>query len=143
MSETEEMAGRLRAWLINELDDDSVQIINLSRTSVGYSRENWVFDAAWRTGNGTFIARRDPKGSVLETDRRIEAGVLARLEKSGLPTPRMRWVDVEGHRLGRPAIVMDCPAAGRHRLAGARLGDRASWRSGRGYRLGPEPAPRR
>jgi aminoglycoside phosphotransferase (APT) family kinase protein len=71
------------------------------------SRENWVFDASWRDGRGAFIARRDPKGSVLETDRRIEGGVLRCLATTGIQTPVMRWVDVDGHRLGRPSIVMD------------------------------------
>ena len=66
-----------------------------------------MFDASWASGGGAFIARRDPKGSVLETDRRIEGGVLRRLAETGLPTPRMRWIDVDGRRLGRPAIVMD------------------------------------
>ncbi len=107
MSEAEYIAGRLRAWFADELNDDTVQIANLRRTSVGYSRENWVFDATWRSDVGAFIARRDPKGSVLETDRRIEGGVLRCLAQTDLPTPRIRWIDVDGRRLGRPAIVMD------------------------------------
>jgi aminoglycoside phosphotransferase (APT) family kinase protein len=53
------------------------------------------------------IARRDPPGSVLNTDRRVETGVLRALVQTDVPTPRLRWADLDGARLGRPAIVMD------------------------------------
>lgn len=110
-NETSAIAQGLAVWLAGELGDPSLRIDNLRRTSVGYSRENWVFDAVW-TANGQtqqapFIARRDPKGSVLETDRESEFAVLRALEKSDIPSPRARWLDSDGSRLGRPTIVMD------------------------------------
>lgn len=111
MSEGGDIERALREWLAGELGDPSLRIEGLKRTSVGYSRENWVFDAAW-TEDGemrcaAFIARRDPKGSVLETDRKIEFAILCALQDSNIPSPRVRWLDADGTRLGRPTIVMD------------------------------------
>ncbi len=111
MSEADAVAQGLTGWLADELDDPSLRIDGLRRTSVGYSRENWVFDAAWtargQVHRAPFIARRDPKGSVLETDRETEFAILRALEGSNVPSPRARWLDADGSRLGRPTIVMD------------------------------------
>jgi len=101
----------LTAWLGEELRDPGLRIDGLRRTSVGYSRENWVFNAAWQADGEThgraFIARRDPAGSVLETDRRLEFAVLSALSDTNVPVPKVRWLDADGTRLGRPSIVMD------------------------------------
>ena len=101
----------LTAWLADALGDPGVRIDRLRRTSVGYSRENWVFDVAWQVDGAAhaqaFIARRDPAGSVLETDRRLEFAILSALSDTNVPVPRVRWLDADGARLGRPAIVMD------------------------------------
>jgi aminoglycoside phosphotransferase (APT) family kinase protein len=111
VSEADDIARALTAWLGKELNDPSLQVEGLKRTSVGYSRENWVFDAAWTESGearrAPFIARRDPKGSVLETDRKIEFAILRALEETNIPSPRARWLDADGARLGRPTIVMD------------------------------------
>ena len=108
---TEAIAGQLSRWLAEVLHDPGVHIDGLRRTSAGYSRENWVFDASWlengQSRTGAFIARRDPVGSVLDTDRRVEFGVLAALADCAVPVPSVRWLDADGSRLGRPSIVMD------------------------------------
>ena len=101
-----DIAERLRRWLTDELEQ-AVRIENLRRTSAGYSRENWLFDAAFDTGHLSLIARRDPAGSVLDTDRRIEATVLRALQKTDLPVPLLRWADLTGEKMGRPTLVMD------------------------------------
>jgi aminoglycoside phosphotransferase (APT) family kinase protein len=101
----------LTAWLGEELRDPGLRIDGLRRTSVGYSRENWVFDAAWQADGKSqaqaFIARRDPAGSVLETDRRLEFAILSALADTNVLVPKVRWLDADGVRLGRPSIVMD------------------------------------
>ena len=86
---------------------ESTRIEHLRRTSAGFSRENWVFDAVVGSRREAFIARRDPVGSVLRTDRRVETKVLTHLETTTVPVPRLRWTDLEGGRLGRPAMVME------------------------------------
>jgi aminoglycoside phosphotransferase (APT) family kinase protein len=106
-----ELEQALRSWVAEEVGDPDTVVTGVRRTSAGFSRENWVFEASWTTGGKTerhqLIARRDPPGSVLNTDRRIETGVLRALEPTTVPTPRLRWADLTGERLGRPAIVMD------------------------------------
>jgi aminoglycoside phosphotransferase (APT) family kinase protein len=101
-----DVAERLEWWLGEELGS-AVHIEGLRRTSAGYSRENWLFNADVGDDRLALIARRDPRGSVLETDRRVEAAVLQALEKTEVPAPRLRWADLEGARMERPVLVMD------------------------------------
>jgi aminoglycoside phosphotransferase (APT) family kinase protein len=97
---------RLAAWLTHEVGEP-VAIGDLARTSAGFSRENWVFDATWAGQRHQLIARRDPPGSVLNTDRKVEAAVLSALAGTGIRVPTLRWSDLDGSRLGRPTLVMD------------------------------------
>jgi aminoglycoside phosphotransferase (APT) family kinase protein len=101
----------LGRWLGAELPPGTtIEISGLRRTSAGFSRENWVFDLEWsrppERGLDRLIARRDPPGSVLETDRQTEFDVLRALEATSVPAPRARWIDADGRRLERPTIVM-------------------------------------
>jgi len=101
----------LAEWLAAELPaDTAIGISGLRRTSLGFSRENWVFDLDWSRpddqGCDPLIARRDPPGSVLVTDRQLEFDVLRALEPTPVPAPRARWIDPDGGRLERPTIVM-------------------------------------
>lgn len=101
------MRDALGAWLTEEVGEP-VEITGLRRTSAGYSRENWVFDARWGGESHPLIARRDPLGSVLETDRKVEtAVVLALHDADTVPSPTLRWADLDGGRTGRPCLVMD------------------------------------
>jgi aminoglycoside phosphotransferase (APT) family kinase protein len=107
-----QLEARLVAWLHDEVSPDGeLRIHGLRRTSAGYSRQNWVFDAEWETAgkpvHAELIARRDPPGSVLATDRETEYRLLRALERASVPTPRARWLDADGRRLGRPTLVMD------------------------------------
>ena len=98
---------------------EGLEIRGLRRTTGGLSRENWPFDASWVEAGARrtheLILRRDPLGSVLETDRRTEFAVLEALAHSDLPAPRVFWLDAEGRFLGRPSIVMQrCPGTNDH-----------------------------
>jgi aminoglycoside phosphotransferase (APT) family kinase protein len=97
---------QLAAWLTDELTT-TVTVDNLRRTTAGFSRENWVFDATWDGGAHQLIARRDPAGSVLATDRQVECALLTAIQHTDVPAPVLRWVDLAGERLGRPALIMD------------------------------------
>jgi aminoglycoside phosphotransferase (APT) family kinase protein len=111
-SDVDNVGERLEKFLVAQLGDDAgVRIDGLRRTSAGFSRENWVFDATWRDVTGAtvsepLIMRRDPVGSVLDTDRRVEFAVLDALETTSVPAPRVRWLDADGEWLGRPSVVM-------------------------------------
>jgi aminoglycoside phosphotransferase (APT) family kinase protein len=110
-AELADIDQRLQCFLRAQLPAaDRLRVEGLHRTSAGLSRENWVFDAEWREAGHTvreaLILRRDPVGSVLETDRRVEFAVLAALEHTDVPAPRVRWLDADGDWLGRPSVVM-------------------------------------
>ena len=106
-----DLVAQLRAWVADEVGDPAAVIGEVRRTSSGFSRENWIFDATWTAGgqlhHRPLIARRDPPGSVLNTDRRVETAVLRALETTSVPSPRLLWADLQGARLGRPCIVME------------------------------------
>lgn len=113
VDEQADVEAGLRSLIAAEVPDAAdVEITDLRRTSSGYSRENWPFDVSWRDGSGSrstrrLILRRDPVGSVLETDRRVEFGVLKALEGSAVPAPHGVWLDGDGRHLGRPSVVME------------------------------------
>lgn len=155
-----QMAARLAAALGDAMPGVRDLVVgDLVRTSTGLSRENWIFEARWRDADGAraqrMILRRDPKASLLNTDRAREFRVLRALAGSPVPAPAARWVDVEGLVLGAPALVMDLlpgecdwfvlnssrPLATRLRLAEDFMGllaglQRVDWRT-RGLDDGP------
>jgi aminoglycoside phosphotransferase (APT) family kinase protein len=98
------LRSKLESWLADEIGEP-VTISELTRTSAGFSRENWVFDGTWAGTRHDLIARRDPVGSVLNTDRKVEAAVLRSLAGTKVRVPTLRWADLEGRRLGRPTPV--------------------------------------
>ena len=100
------MRERLAAWLTEEIGEPVV-VERAERTSAGFSRENWVFDATWGGTTHRLIARRDPVGSVLDTDRAVETAVLRALERTDIPSPTLLWVDLDGARCDRPCLIME------------------------------------
>ena len=100
------MRDALERWLSDELGSP-VTVERIQRTSTGFSRENWVFDATWDGVTRPLIARRDPVGSVLQTDRAVETAMLRALERTEVPSPSLLWVDLDGERCERPCLVME------------------------------------
>ena len=110
--EASRLTRRLEEFIrAHEQEASRVEVSGLRRADVGYSRENWTFDARWsaggQEGGAALIMRRDPEGSVLVTDRRVEYALLRALEGTDLPAPRARWLDGDGTWFGRPSLVMD------------------------------------
>jgi aminoglycoside phosphotransferase (APT) family kinase protein len=109
---TKEVNKQLSTFLRRQLPSaEEVHLDALSRMSGGLSRENWVFRARWRDLAGDhdlpLIMRRDPGGSLLNTDQRTEFAVLQALESTPVPAPRVYWVDGEGSALGSPSLIME------------------------------------
>lgn len=105
------IADRIEALLVAELGTEAnVRVSGLSKVTTGKSRENWLFDASWTIDGSAvseeLIIRCDPEGGLLETDRSLEFAVLQSLETTAVPAPQVRWLDADGSRLGRPALVM-------------------------------------
>jgi aminoglycoside phosphotransferase (APT) family kinase protein len=103
----------LTTFLATQIADcTELEVTAPVRTSRGFARENWLFDASWSDTEGRhsaeLILRRDPQASLLVTSREREFAVLRYLESASFePVPRVRWLDATGEFFGRPAIIMD------------------------------------
>jgi aminoglycoside phosphotransferase (APT) family kinase protein len=103
---------RLRSFIAARVGPSaSVRIEGFERIGTGRSRENWLFDAVIEEGakfvREPLIARRDPTGGLLDTNRAVEFAILRALETTRLPTPKARWLDQTGNELGRPCLIME------------------------------------
>ncbi|KAF0957819.1 phosphotransferase family protein [Rhodococcus sp. T7] len=111
MTEETEVATRLGRFLAAHPDAHNGRITHLTRAGSGRSRDNWLFDLVFDGSDGaehreSLILRTDPEGGLIDTNRATEFAVLQALEKSGLPTPVVRWLDADGRALGRPSLIM-------------------------------------
>ncbi|MEX2247695.1 MAG: phosphotransferase family protein [Dehalococcoidia bacterium] len=89
-----------------------VSVEGVARIPGGASRETWSFDARWREdGAGevarSFILRRDPPASLLDSNNNLEFELYSAIEGSGIPAPRVLWIDREGTALDRPFFIME------------------------------------
>jgi aminoglycoside phosphotransferase (APT) family kinase protein len=89
-----------RAW------DEAVAIEALARISGGASRETYRFDAVTASGRRPLILRRDPPGSLIETDRRMEFLALKSFHGRGVAAPEPLILENEGAELERPFFIM-------------------------------------
>jgi aminoglycoside phosphotransferase (APT) family kinase protein len=101
----------LEAFLRHEIEGvTDLEIRGLRRVGTGFSRENWPFELTVSDPARhelELILRRDPAGSVLDSDRGYEFAVLRSLEGTAARAPRARWVDTEGRWFGRPSVLME------------------------------------
>jgi aminoglycoside phosphotransferase (APT) family kinase protein len=106
---------RLTSWLGARLEAPEVGALS-SPSASGMSSETLVFDVRYRENaaprTGSFVARLapDPRDVPvfplydLETQYRV-MGVVA--ERSGVPVPRVRWLELDPVHLGSPFFVME------------------------------------
>ncbi len=88
-----------RAW------GEPVAVERLSRISGGASRETYKLDAVTSTGTRPLILRRDPPGSLIETDRRAEFLALKSFH-GRVAAPEPLILEEQGAELERPFFVM-------------------------------------
>jgi aminoglycoside phosphotransferase (APT) family kinase protein len=105
-----ELQERLAGYLGGKLGSD-VRISGFVRKSGGASRETYLFDATWHEAGRPiergFVLRRDPVASVLESDRTLEYRVLETAHTLGIPTPKVRWLELGAEALERPFFIME------------------------------------
>lgn len=99
------LAEGLAAYLAREWGEP-VQIEKLARISGGASRETYRFDAVLASGRRPLILRRDPPGSLIETDRRSEFLALKSFHGAGVAAPEPLILELEGAELERPFFIM-------------------------------------
>jgi aminoglycoside phosphotransferase (APT) family kinase protein len=109
-----ELHGRLKEYLAVRMGRQSkdLTITDFQKAPTGGSRESYTFTLEREEGNirlaGRYVLRRDPDASLLESDRETEFRVLKALEGSGVPAPRVYWLEKENNAyLDRPFIIME------------------------------------
>jgi aminoglycoside phosphotransferase (APT) family kinase protein len=99
------LAERLAAYL-SRTSGAPTAVENLARVSGGASRETYRFDAVTGTERQGCILRRDPPGSLIETDRRLEFLAIASFAGKGVAAPRVLALEEQGAELERPFFIM-------------------------------------
>jgi aminoglycoside phosphotransferase (APT) family kinase protein len=113
-----ELRDRLVGWLSLRLGEGSEAVVSevSSPPTTGMSSETLLFDATWREGaaghSGSFVARvaPDPRDVPVfpKYDLELQYRVLKLVgEQSGVPVPRVRWLELDESHLGAPFFVMD------------------------------------
>ncbi|MDH4386867.1 MAG: phosphotransferase family protein [Caulobacter sp.] len=101
MSLTEQLEAYLsRIW------EQPVKVQDMSRIPGGASRETYRFDACLGDQIRPLILRRDPVGSLIDTDRRLEFLAFRSFHGTGLPVPEAVALEEEGGELERPFFIM-------------------------------------
>lgn len=101
-----DLAEALGAYL-SRIGGRPTRIENLARISGGASRETYRFDAVTPDGRQGLIVRRDPPGSLIDTDRRLEFMAIRSFEGRGVAAPKALALEPEGAELGRPFFIME------------------------------------
>ena len=99
------LAERLAAYL-TRTGGRVTAVDGLSRISGGASRETYRFDAVVDGERQPRILRRDPPGSLIETDRRVEFLAIRSFAGKGVTAPEALWLEESGAELERPFFIM-------------------------------------
>lgn len=108
----EEIKKRFAAYLEYKMPHVSnMEITEITRIHGGASRETFSLTAKWMERGmpkeRPLILRRDPVGSLIETDREIEYHAYSAFYPTGLPVPEPLYIETDPKWLGRPFFVME------------------------------------
>ncbi|MEM7136738.1 MAG: phosphotransferase family protein [Myxococcota bacterium] len=112
----EETAAKLGAWLAPKLEvaTSDLRIENLEAPlSTGFSSDTLLFDLTYERDGEThsegLVARLEPEEYVMfpEYDIALQARVLQGLERTAVPVPKVRWLELDQGVLGVPFYLMD------------------------------------
>jgi aminoglycoside phosphotransferase (APT) family kinase protein len=106
-----DLAERFAAYVAHRWPDASeVQVDELTRIHGGASRETYRLRLRCRRGSEAqehrLILRRDPSGSLIETERAVEFRAYQAFQGSAVPVPAALWLEQEPRWLERPFFVM-------------------------------------
>jgi len=99
------LAEQLQSYL-SRIWDGPVTVHDLSRIPGGASRETYRFDAEVKGKRRSLILRRDPPGSLIDTDRRLEFLAYKSFHGRGVPVPEPIALETDGAELERPFFIM-------------------------------------
>jgi len=108
----EDLAVRLAAYIARQLEGaEKVSVAGLDRIFGGASRETYRFELSWNDADGAhsrrLILRRDPVGSLIETDRAVEFGAYRAFAGTDVPVPEALWLEEDPAWLDHPFFVME------------------------------------
>jgi aminoglycoside phosphotransferase (APT) family kinase protein len=108
----QELADRIAAYAAHRLPEASdVAVSHLDRIHGGASRETYRFRLRWRGSAGEverrLILRRDPPGSLIETDRAAEFAAYRAFHDTSVPVPEAIWLESDSRWLDHPFFVME------------------------------------
>jgi aminoglycoside phosphotransferase (APT) family kinase protein len=112
MRAVSELERRLAAYLAERLAGaERVEVSGLERIHGGASRETSRFVLRYEQGGRRverrLILRRDPPGSLIETDRRVEFAAYRAFHGSAVPVPEALWLEEDPAPLDDPFFVME------------------------------------
>jgi aminoglycoside phosphotransferase (APT) family kinase protein len=107
-----DLALRLAAYLAPRLPGaEGVEVSGLERIHGGASRETSRFVLRFQRGGERverrLILRRDPPGSLIETDRRVEFAAYRAFHGTAVPVPEALWLEEDPAPLDFPFFVME------------------------------------
>jgi len=107
-----ELADRIADYARHRMGDgQEVRVDGVERIYGGASRETFRFRLHTKSDAGSLerrlILRRDPPGSLIETDRAIEFSAYRAFYGTTVPVPEPLWLEEESHWLDHPFFVME------------------------------------
>ncbi len=108
----QELAERIAAYAAHRMPDATdVAASHVERIHGGASRETYRFRLrhreAGRLVERRLILRRDPPGSLIETDRAAEFAAYRAFQGSAVPVPEALWLESDSRWLDHPFFVME------------------------------------
>ena len=107
-----ELAPRIAAYVQRRLPlAEAIEVFDVERIHGGASRETYRFRLRYRDGAQTIerrlILRRDPPGSLIETDRANEFAAYRAFHGTAVPVPEALWLEDDPSHLDYPFFVME------------------------------------
>lgn len=105
------LEDRLAAYIAHRLGNaEEVRVTYLDRIFGGASRETYRFVLSYRIGerplSRRLILRRDPPGSLIETERAVEFGAYRAFHGTVVPVPEPLWLEEDARWLDHPFFIM-------------------------------------
>ncbi|MCK4351186.1 MAG: phosphotransferase family protein, partial [Candidatus Krumholzibacteria bacterium] len=114
MEEAQDMRERLEAYLIKAKfpQREGLSVVEMERMPVGISYETYLFTVTWKEAQGavseSLVIRMEPEcGCVPPYDIRPQYEVLKRVYGTGIPVPKVHWLEMDSKVLGHPFFVME------------------------------------
>ncbi len=99
------LQSQLEAYL-TRIWETPARVTMIARIPGGASRETYKFDVEAGGKTRGLILRRDPVGSLIDTERKLEFLAFRSFHGSGLPVPEAVALEEDGAELERPFFIM-------------------------------------